>query len=95
MYVLVRADLPFGQQMAQASHAAAEFAVRFADKVVKTPTLVVLSVADEDHLMSHAEDVGGHLFFEPDLGDTGEYTALAVVCDGRHFSSLPLAGGGD
>ena len=93
MYVLVRADLTFGQQLAQAAHAAAEYAARFGDSVLATPTMVVLSVKDEQHLLDHVDSVNGYLFFEPDLGDTGEHTAFATVCDGRHFSRLSLAGG--
>lgn len=93
MYVLVRTDLSVGQQLAQTAHVAAEYAARHSDSVLDTPTMVVLSVRDEQHLLDHANRVNGYLFFEPDLGDTGEHTAFAAVCDGRLFSSLSLAGG--
>lgn len=50
---------------------------------------MVLSVPDEDTLLSYA-DATGVTFHEPDVDD--EATAFATVCDGARFSCLPLAG---
>lgn len=89
MYVLVRADLAPGAQLAQAVHAAIGLAQGHDDL---PDTVVVLSVADESSLITQAGTVsGGELFREPDLGN--EATAYAVVSDGATFSALCLAGG--
>jgi hypothetical protein len=89
LYVLVRGDLSPGLQLAQAVHAATEYALRFPAMARSTENVVVLNVADEPELLSHAEP-SGFLFHEPDVND--EATAYAIVADGRRFSTLPLAG---
>lgn len=88
LYVIVRGDLPPGLQMAQAVHAAVEYALANPALAASTPNTVVLTVPCEDALVGLAED--GILFREPDLGD--EATAYAEVSTGERFSSLPLAG---
>jgi hypothetical protein len=93
--VLVRGDLPPGLQLAQVAHASSEFALRHPTEAASTPIGIVLEVPDEDALLAFAdvvasEGVPSTVFREEDLDD--EATAMAVVCDGRHFSSLPLAG---
>ena len=74
--------------MAQAVHAAVEYALANPATAASTPNTVVLSVPSEDALVGLAED--GILFREPDLGD--QATAYAEVTTGERFSSLPLAG---
>lgn len=93
-YLLVRADLPPGLQMAQVAHAAFDFAVenpKIAHKWRKESNYIcVLQVPDEDTLMDYADlaQRRGHkfvLFYDehvPLEGDeslrTGSHTALAV-----------------
>lgn len=89
MYVLVRADLPPGLQVAQAVHASVEYALRLPSMARSTPNVVVLNVPDESTLLGLAGPAG-FLFHEPDVGD--EATAYAEVTTGERFSSLPLAG---
>lgn len=98
MYVLVRADLVPGRQLAQAVHAAIGLAERGSpagggspvDSVGLPETVVVLAVPDEAALIERAGD--GYLFHEPDLA--GQATAYAAVSDGASFSDLRLALGG-
>lgn len=95
LYLLVRGDLPPGLQLAQAVHASVEFTLRYRDRAASTPTVVVLTVDDEEQLLGWADVLGWKdrsdyaLFHEPDLG---EHTALAIVSDGTRFAGLPLAG---
>lgn len=91
--MIVREDLPPGLQMAQVAHACTEFALNHPEKASSTPVGVVLGVPGQAELRDAALEVEGLpyvLFEEEDLG--GEHTALAVVTDGREFSSLRLAG---
>lgn len=97
----MRADLSPGAQIAQAVHAAHEFALEHPDVSRETGTVVALAVADEHSLLEHADILSGWcspliaavkpfvLFHEPDLG---EHTALACVSDGAEFAHLKLAG---
>lgn len=55
MYVLVRADIGQGLQMAQACHAAVELTLRHPVIARATPNTVVLSVADEEALLGWYE----------------------------------------
>ena len=92
MYVLVRADLRPGLQMAQAIHAAVDLALSHPEQAAVTPNTIVLAVPDEGALLDWADrlDVPFVLFAEPDLG--GEHTALACFHTGEPFAALPLAG---
>lgn len=93
LYVVVRGDLPIGLQMAQACHAAREFALKWPE-VDAGENLVVLQAQHEGHLLRlwlECDTYEGVTFREPDLGD--QYTAFAVTGGARPLlSSLPLAG---
>jgi peptidyl-tRNA hydrolase len=100
LYIVVRADLPPGAQIAQAGHAVAAFARRargpFEAWVDGSNNLVVLSIADEAALGSLAralERIGRPVaVHEPDIGDQLTAIAFEGTDDaGRHVSSLPLA----
>lgn len=89
----MRGDLPPGLQFAQVAHASSEFAQRFPTEAASTPIAVVLEVPDEGTLHAYASvewDEPFFLFREEDLDN--QATALATVCTGERFSSLPLAG---
>ena len=93
LYVVVRADLPAGLQLAQACHATREFGLRHPEVDVGD-NLVVLHVPGEAELRRIVDAAGEALpvapFFEPDLG--GEMTAAAFPFSARPLvSSLPLA----
>lgn len=94
LYVVVRADLPIGVQMAQIGHAAFEFARSFHGLV--GPNIYVLAARDEPSLallVSKAAYAGLSLVSvnEPDLG--GALTAAAFPGDAaRLLRRLPLAG---
>src|SRR5688572_22136583 len=92
LFILVRGDLPPGLQMAQAVHAATEYALTFPRQARDTPCVVVLNVLDEADLLTYARihPLSGVLFHEDDLG--GQATAYATVCDDGRFQGLPLAG---
>lgn len=94
LYVIVRADLPVGYQMAQACHAAAAIGADQPENLRRYPTIVILDVTDEQMLKAvlHGTNASAVPFFEPDLG--GEMTAFAVFSAGREFGDLTLAGGG-
>jgi predicted aconitase with swiveling domain len=80
-------------QLAQVAHVATEHALQHPKESRSTPIGIVLEVPDEETLLAYAAVVAGFpttVFAEEDLD--GQHTALAVVCDGQHFSSLPLAG---
>lgn len=94
LYVVVRADLPIGLQMAQAIHAA----LRFGHYVGERENVVVLHMPDEDALasladaMAHTAGLLWIVFHEPDLD--GQVTSLAI--DGvasvrKYLRPLPLA----
>lgn len=99
LYVVVRADLPPGLQMAQAVHAAVRFALQYHDDVEDwergANNVVVLAARDEAHLEElttraiHA-DARVETFREPDLGN--QRTAVAFDEQSRPIlSSLPKA----
>lgn len=100
VYVVVRADLPPGAQIAQACHAlsayAADFPEAHADWHRAGQNLVVLQAPDEEALSAillgpALRDVVRSAWFrEPDLA--GQLTACAFSGDAeRALSSLPLA----
>ena len=102
MYIVTRADLTPGQQLAQSAHAAFEFSVKYPD-IVKTwndasNNLVCLSTPSEIDLLALSEcllHVGITQMIrvvEPDLDD--ELTAIAIAPHPevhRLLSNLPLA----
>lgn len=101
LYVIVRADLPPGLQIAQAIHAQREYAAQHAESerawYRASNTVAVLAVADELHLRRLIAQAGFEgaktaVFHEPDRAD--EMTA-AVVEPGplghRLCRKLPLA----
>jgi hypothetical protein len=102
LYVIVRADIPTGYQMAQSCHAAAAIGADQPLQLSKFPTIVILSaynlkgleVLHKLTLREHAanDDPLPVPFYEPDLND--EMTAFAVFADGGLFRHLELAGGG-
>jgi hypothetical protein len=92
--VIVRADLPPGDQAVQAAHAAVEFALRFPGQVPET--LVLLAAGDELELDFLIELLSGDVayctFREPDLG--GSLTAVALAetrLTRRMTAGYPLA----
>lgn len=96
MYVLVRADLAPGLQMAQACHAASYLSAANPLALYQHPTTTVLAVDDELELRYWASlhrhkvgDPAGFMFYEPDLD--GEPTAFACYSVGEEFRYLPLA----
>lgn len=99
LYVIVRADLAPGLQLAQSCHAVSMFAdvhpKLFKAWVSGSNNIVVLHVPDELELRdlldrAGAAGVATGAFFEPDVGD--ELTALALADTARPLvSSLPLA----
>lgn len=98
LYVVVRADLDRGAQLAQCGHAVAAFAYYrsrdHADWVEGSNNIVVLSARDERHLRTlwgQLVDLPAASFTEPDLDD--QMTAFAVLGQGGvpYLSSLPLA----
>lgn len=92
LYVVVRADLPPGLQMAQACHAAHEYGLYGNDDVGDNLVVLAASAAQLHELAAQAAALGlSHVaFHEPDLG--GELTACAFSGTIRPLvSSLPLA----
>lgn len=101
MYIVVRADLPPGLQVAQAVHAAFLFAHLFPDTTRKwlegSNIDVILSVPDEAALTELAitarcAGVLSASMTEPDIGN--QLTALALGVDAgaqRLCANLPLA----
>ncbi len=100
--MLVRTDLPAGMQLAQAGHAIADLVAGDHPDVAcwqrHDKSLVVLAVADEDHLAAEvgrlsAAGVPTVTFAEPDLA--GVITAAATVPHPAArpvVANLPLAG---
>lgn len=101
MFILVRRDLPPGQQAVQACHAVAEFMARpdddgeVGDWQASHKTMVVLGVRDEGELEGwerglKARKVAYATFAEPDLG--GAKTAIAIhpFVDPKLFRRLEL-----
>lgn len=99
LFVVVRADLPPGQQVVQAAHVFREFVEEHRqverDWYKSSNHLAVLSVADERalyDLLEHAESRGLRVstFREPDRGD--ELTAIALEPAAKRLCSrLKLA----
>lgn len=96
-YVVVRADLPIGDQATQSTHAALAFACEHPELTrgwhQASKSLILLAVPDEAALRSlyeHAEAYARAKFEEEDIG--GELTAIALAGDARKLvSCLPLA----
>ncbi len=101
LYVIVRADLPPGLQIAQSIHAARQFAADHQaveqEWFRKSNTVAVLSVPDETalrKLKTKAEMKGVQYseFREPDLSDSMTAMALAPTDAARRLCrALPLA----
>lgn len=99
LYLIVRADLAPGAQLAQACHALAGFALQHADAFrawqTGTNNLVCLQCVDEPALRRIATEATargdrGFENIEPDYGNA--LTAVALGEEARKFlSSLPLA----
>ncbi len=99
LYVVVRADLPAGAQLAQACHGLRAFVAAHPEIdrawYEQSNNLVCLAVPSEAHLLelaarAEARDVATAVFREPDEGDS--VTAIALGPAGaRLVSSLPLA----
>lgn len=99
LYVVVRADLPAGAQLAQACHGMRAFVAAHPDVdrawYEGSNNLVCLQVPGEAELLAlarRAEERGVPVavFREPDFAD--EVTAVAIAPAGaRLVSSLPLA----
>lgn len=102
LYVIVRQDLPHGDVLCQAVHAAVDYCLTFVGRSARWHdlggnNLVVLGARDEDHLHDVLDDLERRGFRhdwvtvrEPDLGDT--LTAIAVGDRARPWlSHLPLA----
>lgn len=97
LYVIVRADLPPGAQLAQSCHVVSAFAVAHPELHRAWHTggqnLVCLQVPDRralEYLGNEICPAAYAAFSEPDYG--GELTALAMSDDAaRWLSSLPLA----
>lgn len=99
LFIIVRADLPPGAQLAQSVHACTSFAHAFPTIegrwYAQSNNLVCLQTKDEASLMSLAErsealGIAHSVFREPDFNN--EATAMALAPEGwRLVSSLPLA----
>ena len=101
-YVAVRADLPFGLQMAQAIHAAFLYAQQDPEGMKKwlrdSQYVVVVAVPDDVGLhavleRAAAEGVRAVVWREPDLDDAVTAVALQPGEAARRLcANLPLAG---
>jgi peptidyl-tRNA hydrolase len=99
LYVVVRADIPAGDQLAQSCHAVAEFGVvspqRFTEWAKAQRNLVVLQAPGLTALATIAAQLARDgiqfaPFHEPDMGD--ELTAIAFGAEAAKLvSQLPLA----
>ncbi len=99
LYLVVRADLPPGDQATQAAHALSAFAVEYPDEHRAWHTagknLILLATTDRFTLAALLYDaakagIPNAKFYEPDIAD--ELTAIALGADARKMvSSLPLA----
>jgi hypothetical protein len=97
LYILIRADLPLGDQIAQACHTTAEWCKRWQEgnKDWNNETIVVVSVLDLSHLvhcqmMLELKCIEYSIFCEPDL--QGQRTGIACYTDSNVFDKLPLWG---
>ena len=99
LFVIVRADLLPGLQLAQSGHAIVAFQHSYSAEYEEwhrtSNNLVVLAAKNKEELAKLAYDltckgVNVACFSEPDLGD--ELTAISVGPAGhRYLSTLPLA----
>lgn len=99
LYVVVRSDIPAGDQLAQSCHAVAEFGVlsptRFAAWAKEDRSIVILAAPSQTalqivrmQLIDEGLEVAA--FREPDMDN--ELTAIAFGGEGARFvSQLPLA----
>jgi peptidyl-tRNA hydrolase len=102
LYVLVRADLPLGAQLAQAVHGMRQFTADHpevdAHWFTTSNTVAVLHVRDEAHLLERVaaarhRDVPVAVFREPDLADAATVAVLGPGTQARRVTArLPLAG---
>ncbi len=92
VYILIRKDLSFEQQVVQSAHAAIEAAHHLIPPELEHPHLCLCGVKGEIQLQAAADrlDQAGikyRAFIEPDIGD--QWTALATESvsgeDRRHF----------
>lgn len=101
LYIVVRDDLPPGQQLAQSVHAAFQLAIQFPDDcrswVMDSNYLVILSDPSPPHVAArlafHHPSVGFIETVEPDLPGS-PITAVAFLPSPhvtRALSALPLA----
>lgn len=97
VYVLVRTDLSFPQIAVQASHAAIEATRRFIPPQSQHPHLVLLSVPDEQSLLSAYDyflynKIDSALFKEPDIGNQATALATELISGKRRrfFSDFNL-----
>jgi len=99
LYIIIRADLDPGAQLAQACHAAFQFGIDHKTVTdywhLKSNNLVLLSVPNEatlKHLATRIQDAGlAHSTFR-EIDFDNAVTALALEPDGRRLvSNLPLA----
>jgi peptidyl-tRNA hydrolase len=96
LFVVVRADLEPGAQLAQSGHAISAFAISYEAEHRAwhqgSNNLVILAAKDEAHLLELARVAQAPfaIFREPDFENT--VTAVAFHGDAaRQLSSLPLA----
>jgi len=102
MYVVVRSDLDFGSQLAQALHGARLFAAEHAqiehDWYNGSNTIVVLKATDESHLQDLSDkatvsNIQWSMFREPDLHNQATCLVLAPGHKTRRIcQNLQLAG---
>lgn len=99
LFIVVRADLPLGLQMAQAIHAAVQYVLEDSHELVRdwytsSNNVIVKHVASEAELSALVHARGGisaQVFSEPDLA--GAWTAAAFMGEGAnaYLRELPLA----
>lgn len=70
-YIFIRKDIPFAQQLVQASHAALEAGREF-EKPHKISSIILLGAKDKDDLYKIDERLAKHniksyMFYEPDF----------------------------
>jgi len=96
VYTLIRKDIPVNHQIVQACHSAHEAGSEF-KAPGNIPNLVLLEVADEDHLDQMSQrlydrGIRFHKFYEPD-NDMGHTSLTTEVISGdkrKAFSNLRL-----
>lgn len=98
LFIVVRADLPIGLQMAQAIHAAVQYVREDPHELTSkwyetSNNVIVKHVPDEQALAKLVHGYGwqAQVFSEPDLG--GAWTAAAFMGEGAnaYLRELPLA----